>query len=61
MVAVSQGLALSALAFAGGCETKGFVDPTEMGRYKKDPLVLPVTAASGAAAVLSVYTWAGPP
>lgn len=42
MAAVSQGLALSALAFAGGCESKSFIDPTEMGRYQKSPLVLPI-------------------
>ena len=42
VAAVTHGLALSALALAGGCETKGFIDPTEMGRYQKDPLVLPI-------------------
>lgn len=44
MAAVSNGLALSALALAGGCETKSFIDPTEMGRYQKDPLVLPIVS-----------------
>jgi protein involved in polysaccharide export with SLBB domain len=44
MAAVSHGLALSALAFAGGCESKSFIDPSEMGRYKKDPLVLPIVS-----------------
>lgn len=39
---VSKGLAISALALAGGCETKSFIDPTELGRYKTDPLVLPI-------------------
>lgn len=42
LAAVTNGLALSALALAGGCETKSFIDPTELGRYKKDPLVLPI-------------------
>jgi protein involved in polysaccharide export with SLBB domain len=42
LAAVSNSLALSALALAGGCETKSFIDPTELGRYKKDPLVLPI-------------------
>lgn len=42
LAAVTNGLALSALALAGGCETKSFIDPTELGRYKSDPLVLPI-------------------
>ena len=29
-------------ALLTGCETKSFLDPSEMGRYKKDPLVLPI-------------------
>jgi polysaccharide biosynthesis/export protein len=58
MAAVSQGLALSALAFAGGCETKGFIDPTEMGRYKKDPLVLPIVNQLDPAAEEGESQWA---
>jgi protein involved in polysaccharide export with SLBB domain len=42
LAAVTNGVALSAIAFAGGCETKSFIDPTELGRYKRDPLVLPI-------------------
>jgi protein involved in polysaccharide export with SLBB domain len=42
LAAITNGLALSAIVFAGGCETKSFIDPTELGRYKKDPLVLPI-------------------
>ena len=38
-----QGSALGAMLLAG-CDTKGFVDPTEMGRYKKDSLVLPIVS-----------------
>jgi protein involved in polysaccharide export with SLBB domain len=32
------------LIFVGGCETKGFIDPTEMGRYNPDPLVVPIVS-----------------
>ncbi|HXE51491.1 MAG TPA: polysaccharide biosynthesis/export family protein [Tepidisphaeraceae bacterium] len=42
--AITQASALAALALTGGCETKGFLDPTEMGRYKKDPLVMPIVS-----------------
>lgn len=42
LAAIANGLALSAIVFAGGCETKSFIDPTELGRYQKDPLVLPI-------------------
>jgi polysaccharide biosynthesis/export protein len=58
MAAVSHGLALSALALAGGCETKGFIDPTEMGRYKKDPLVLPIVSQLDPAAEEGESQWA---
>jgi protein involved in polysaccharide export with SLBB domain len=37
-------MALSALTLACGCETKGFMDPTEMAGFKKDPLVLPIVS-----------------
>jgi polysaccharide export outer membrane protein len=30
------------LVMGTGCETKSFIDPSELGRYKKDPLVLPI-------------------
>lgn len=30
------------LAVGTGCETKSFIDPSELGRLKKDPLVLPI-------------------
>jgi len=36
------GLVVGALALTTGCETKSFIDPSELGRYKKDPLVLPI-------------------
>ena len=45
MALTAQVIAISALALTCGCETRGFVDPTEMGRYKADPLVLPVVSA----------------
>src|SRR5579862_2269336 len=42
-------LGCSVFAFAGGCDTelnplemKSFLDPGEMGRYKSDPLILPI-------------------
>lgn len=41
---LGHGLALSALALACGCESKSFIDPAEMGRYKKDPLVMPIVS-----------------
>ena len=41
---LGQGITLSALAIAAGCDTKGFLDPTEMGRFQKDPLVMPVVS-----------------
>jgi protein involved in polysaccharide export with SLBB domain len=42
MATVGQGLAVCAMVMVCGCETKGFVDPTEMAGFKKDPLVLPI-------------------
>ncbi len=33
---------VSLLLAVGGCDTKGFVDPTEMGRYKHEPMILPI-------------------
>ena len=44
VTAISQTLAVTALAFAGGCETKSFLDPTEMANFRKDPLVLPIVS-----------------
>ena len=38
------GVALGMLMLVGGCETKGFIDPTEMGRYNPDPLVVPIVS-----------------
>lgn len=32
----------AAIAIGTGCETKSFIDPSELGRLKKDPLVLPI-------------------
>ena len=28
---------------AGGCETKSWLNPGEVGRYKHEPLLLPIT------------------
>ena len=42
LATLGQGLALSALVFAGGCETRGYIDPTEVANFKRDPLVLPI-------------------
>jgi protein involved in polysaccharide export with SLBB domain len=41
---LGPGIVLAALALSGGCDTKGFLDPTEMGRFKKDPLVMPIVS-----------------
>ena len=30
--------------FLAGCDTKGFIDPSEMGRYKHDPLLMPIVS-----------------
>lgn len=38
------GVTLGMLLLVGGCETKGFIDPTEMGRYNPDPLVVPIVS-----------------
>jgi protein involved in polysaccharide export with SLBB domain len=51
-------MALSALALACGCETKGFIDPTEMGRYKKDALVLPIVSQIDPAVEEADNQWA---
>ena len=58
LTAVGQGLALSAIALACGCDTKGFIDPTEMGRYKKDPLVLPIVSQVDPAVEEADNQWA---
>lgn len=42
--AVGYGVSLSAMMLACGCETKGFIDPTELGRYQHEPLVLPIVS-----------------
>lgn len=44
LAVLGQGAALTTIGLICGCDTKGFLDPTEMGRYKKDPLVMPVVA-----------------
>ena len=41
---LTRGMALGALALICGCETKGFVDPTEMMRTGKDTLLLPIVS-----------------
>lgn len=35
-------LALMSVGFLTGCETKGFLDPTAVGRWQKEPLVVPI-------------------
>jgi len=55
---LGQGLALFALALTAGCETKGFIDPTEMGRYKTDPLVLPIVSQIDPAVEEADNQWA---
>ena len=43
--ALGQGIFLSTtVALVCGCDTKGFLDPTEMGRFQKDPLVMPIVS-----------------
>jgi protein involved in polysaccharide export with SLBB domain len=44
LAALGQAFALSALALCVGCDTKGFLDPTEMGSFKKDPMVMPIVS-----------------
>jgi protein involved in polysaccharide export with SLBB domain len=58
LTVVGHGIALAALAFAGGCDTKGFIDPTEMGRFKKDPLVMPIVSQVDPAVEESNTYWA---
>ena len=48
---------LAALALSGGCDTKGFLDPTEMGRFKKDPLVMPIVSQVDPAAEEAETQW----
>jgi protein involved in polysaccharide export with SLBB domain len=40
--AVAPAVMLAGLLCAGGCETKGFLDPAEMMRTSKEPLLVPV-------------------
>jgi protein involved in polysaccharide export with SLBB domain len=44
LTAVAHGVSVSALTLVCGCETKGFIDPTELGRYQHDPLVVPIVS-----------------
>jgi len=39
---LASGLSLALLAAAGGCDTRGFYDPTEMGHYGTEPLAIPI-------------------
>lgn len=41
---LARALALAGLLAAFGCDTRSFIDPSEMGRFKKDPLVMPVVS-----------------
>ena len=50
-------VALAALFFTCGCETRGFIDPSELGRYQHDPLVLPVVSQVDPA-LEDDYQWA---
>jgi polysaccharide export outer membrane protein len=40
--AVASGLSLALLAAVGGCDTRGFYDPTELGHYGTEPLAIPI-------------------
>lgn len=40
--AVPMALGLSLLGMLGGCDTKSFIDPSEMGRYEREPLAMPI-------------------
>ncbi|HSZ56552.1 MAG TPA: polysaccharide biosynthesis/export family protein [Tepidisphaeraceae bacterium] len=55
---LGHGMVLAALALAGGCDTKGFVDPTEMGRFKKDPLIMPIVSQVDPAVEEADTQWA---
>lgn len=35
-------LGLGLLGMLGGCDTKSFIDPSEMGRYEREPLAMPI-------------------
>jgi protein involved in polysaccharide export with SLBB domain len=52
-----QGVVLAGLALNSGCDTKGFIDPSEMGRFKKDPLIMPVVSQVDPAAEESDKQW----
>jgi len=57
-MAVGHGVSLCALTMVCGCETKGFIDPTELGRYKHDPLVLPIVSQIDPAVEEADNQWA---
>jgi len=58
LMAVGHGVSLCALTMVCGCETKGFIDPTELGRYKHDPLVLPIVSQIDPAVEEADNQWA---
>ena len=39
---VASGFSLALFAVVGGCDTRGFFDPAEMGRYQNEPLAMPI-------------------
>jgi polysaccharide biosynthesis/export protein len=59
MTAVGHGMALCAVALACGCETKSFMDPSELGSYQKNPLVLPIVSQVDPQSETSEQQWAG--
>jgi protein involved in polysaccharide export with SLBB domain len=42
---VALGVCAAMVFIAGGCETKGFFNPGEVGRFKKEPLLLPILSS----------------
>ncbi|HVS39515.1 MAG TPA: hypothetical protein VMS17_28415, partial [Gemmataceae bacterium] len=42
--ALGPALSLVTIALACGCDTKSFLDPSELGRYQHDALVLPIVS-----------------
>jgi len=60
-LAVAAGVAAAALL--GGCEVKSFLDPSEMGRYDRAPLVMPIlrTLDTGVEEINEDFLNAAPP